>query len=480
METLSFLVDLSWVIGLGALVTSLFQRFKQPLILGYLLTGLLLASPLPYLPHLSNPGNIQLLAQLGLVFIMFFLGLEFNLHKLKEIGGSALLAAVLELSLVAWLGFILARFLGFPVPQSLFFGAIFCISSTTIIVKSLSDGGTLKEDFASLIIGILLVEDVAAVVMLVLLSGLASGGEPSLGQALEAVARVVAFSAGAVGLGLAVVPRFLRWLNRAGGGETLTISAIGISLGLSVLASSLGVSTALGAFLSGAIMAESGVQQKLQEKLSSVRDLFLAVFFVTVGLQFEFVFTREILWLAAAALATVLVGKAVANTLASSLVGYDFRTSARVGLGMAQVGEFSFIIATLGLTARIVPAGFFSAAVMVSTLTAFTTPYLIRGGGPLAEKVERSLPLALQTYLKRYQSWVQALSWPLRRLKMPSVLYPLAGRVALLILLMAGAVAANRWVNRFLASHQILRVVWEGDASIFWWWSGWSCRGWGS
>ncbi len=467
MNSFSFLVDLAWVLGLGALITSLFQRLKQPLVLGYLLTGILLGTSFPYFPNLSHPENIQLLAQLGLVFIMFFLGLEFNLRKLKEIGRSALLAGVLELSLVAWLGFILSRLIGFRVSESIFFAAVFCISSTTIIVKSLADEGKFKEDFATLVIGILLVEDVAAVVILVLLSGLASGGSPSFIVAIEAIAKVVAFSAAALGLGLAFVPRFLRWLNRLGGGETLTISAIGISLGLSVMASSFGFSAALGAFLSGAIMAESGIQQKLQERLSSVRDLFLAIFFVTVGLQFEAPHSKGTLLLTGIALITVVVGKIVSNTLASSLVGYDFRTSTRVGLAMAQVGEFSFVIATLGVAARAIPSEFFSVAILVSTLTAFSTPYLIRKGSSWAEKAEASLPEKIRTLLMHYQSWIQALRWPLSRLKLPPSLYPLASRAFLLIFMMAGAVYANRAANTYLAERHLTSVFWENDAKVF-------------
>jgi CPA2 family monovalent cation:H+ antiporter-2 len=467
METLTFLIDLAWVIGLGALVTAIFQRLKQPLVLGYLLAGLLLNARLPFFPNLQRISNIEVLGQLGIVFIMFFVGLQFHFRKLRQVGFRVLMAGILEVTLVTWLGFITGQLLGFKVSESLFFGALFCTSSTTIIVKSLSDEGKLGREFASVIIGITLVEDVAAVGILVFLSGLSATGTPSLGDALTAASKVVAFSAGAVGLGLAVVPRFLRWVNRFGGGEPLTLVTIGICLTLSASALKLGFSSALGAFLSGTIIAESGIADKLEQRLLSVRDLFLAVFFVTIGLQFHMTPRPETVLLVGAGLLVALVGRMASCLTACLLSGYDLRTALNVGLSMAVIGELSFVIANLGVTARAAPEAFFSMAIAIATVTAFTTPFFIRRGEDWARRFESALPASWQTLLMRYQSWVQALSWPMSRLRLPRHLYPLAGRAALLILLMAGAVYANRAANVYLADHRVHRILWEGDTRFF-------------
>ncbi len=467
MDSVTFLVDLAWVVGLGALVTVVFQRFRQPLVLGYLLAGLLLNARFPFLPDLQHPENIQLLAQLGVIFIMFFIGMQFNLRKFRQVGFRVVLAGFLEVTLIMWLGFILAQLLGYKVSESLFFGALFTTASTTIIVKTLTDEKMLSQEFASVIIGITLMEDLATVVVLVFLSTVAGSGAPDVTQILSAASRVVAFSAGTVGLGLLVVPRLLRWIHRLGSGETLSLAAIGICFLVATTATRLGVSAALGAFLAGALIAESGLVDRLEQRLQSVRDLFLAVFFVTMGLQFDLPARGEIYWLVGAGLFMSFVGRFFAASTATLLSGYDLKTTFRAGLSLTVIGELSFVIANLGVSTGTAPASFFSMALVVSMTMAFVTPFLIRHSGPWAARFEGAVPAVWQTLAMRYQSWIQALSGPFSRKRFPAQLYPLAGRAVLLILLMAGAVYANRAANAYLAEHRIHRVLWEGDAKVF-------------
>lgn len=467
MDSVTFLVDLAWVIGLGTLVTAVFQRLKQPMVLGYLLAGLLLNARFPFLPDLQHPENIQLLAQLGVIFIMFFIGMQFNLRKFRQVGFRVVLAGILEVTLIMWLGFILAQLLGYKVSESLFFGALFCTASTTIIVKTLTDEKMLSQEFASVIIGITLVEDLAAVGILVFLSSLAHSGAPDLIQALTAASRVVGFAAATVGMGLLVVPRFLRWIHRLGSGETFSLAAIGICLLVSTTASHFGVSPALGAFLSGALIAESGLVDRLEQRLQSVRDLFLAVFFVTMGLQFDLPSHAGAYWLIGAGILMSLGGRLFAAATATLLAGYDLKTAFRAGLSLTAIGELSFVIANLGVATRTAPATFFSMALVVSMITAFVSPFFIRNCGAWALRFEKRVPPSWQTLLMRYQSWVQALSWPMSRLKIPPSLYPLVGRAILLIALLAGAVYANRAAHAWLLEHPVRQVFWKGDTKVF-------------
>ncbi len=466
MGTPSFLVDLAWVIGLGALAAVVFQRLKQPLVLGYLLAGLLLNARVPLFPNVHHLENIHLLAELGVIFIMFFIGLHFNFKKLKQLGAGVALAGVLEVSLVTWLGFVVAQWMGYKVSESVFFGALFCTASTTIIAKSLHDEGRMNEDFASVIVGMTLVEDLAAIGILVFLSGIATTGAFGMEHVLAALFKVVAFTAGAAGIGLWVVPRFLKWVDRVGTGETLSLACIGICFGVASLATFFGISTALGSFLAGAIIAESGIAEKIEKNLSSVRDLFLMVFFVTVGLQFQLPTDSTGLWLIPAGLFTALFGRSFAGCFGAILAGYNLRTSLHAGLSLTAIGELSFVIANLGIVAGAIPTSFFSMAVAVSTLLTVVTPYFVRRGDVWADRVESSLPGSWRTLLSRYQSWVSAISWPMRHVKVPSALYPLVGRAAILILLMVGAVYANHAIHATLNERGITQVFLPGDAKF--------------
>lgn len=466
MTSLSFLIDLAWVVALGSLAAAVFQRLKQPLVLGYLFAGLLLNEKFPYLPNLLHFENIHLLAELGVVFIMFFVGLHFNFRKLRQVGAGVFLAGLTEVVLVLYLGYFVAEALGYPVKAAIVFGALFCTASTTIIAKSLQDEGMMKEDFAGVVIGITLVEDLAAIAILVFLSGLADPSASGWGYALAALGKVAAFSLGSVVLGLLAVPRLMRWVDRVGTPETMGLAALGFCLVASASAASLGISTALGAFLAGAVISESGLNEKIEGHLASVRDLFLAVFFVTVGLQFKVPVESGSAWLLLLALLTALVGRSVSTALGALVAGYDFKSSVHAALSLTAIGELSFVIASLGVTAGVAPASFFSATVVVSTALVFLTPYFIRKGGDWAAAWETFLPGKIRIFLSRYQSWVQALRWPVSRFKVPSKMYPLLARGAAVLVLMAGVVALDWYLNRWQAVNGWTTLAYEGDLAL--------------
>jgi CPA2 family monovalent cation:H+ antiporter-2 len=466
MHAFSFLADLAWVVGLGALMAALFQRMNQPLVLGYLVAGLLLNSRFPYLPDISRLENIHLLAELGVVFIMFFIGLHFNFRKLRSLGWGVIFAGTFEVALVTWLGYLVARWMGFTPVQSVVFGSLFCTASTTIIAKSLSDEGRMKEDFAGVIVGMTLVEDLAAIGILVFLSGMANQGAADPGQVLAAVGKVLLFTLLTIGIGWVVLPRFLRWVDRVGSSETLSMSAIGVCFGVSAVAAMSGVSTALGAFLAGALIAESGLTVEIEERLSSVRDLFLTVFFVTVGLQLDFATDRETLIVIAVGLGVAFFGRSMAGLFGALFAGYDLKTALHAGLSLTAIGELSFVIAKLGLESGTTPQSFFSMAVVVSTTLTFVTPYFVRRGDHWAERIEAALPSPWLTFLRRYQSWVSALRWPLSRLEIPAALYPLVARGSILLILMGLVVLGNWALGRYLAEQGVSRWVWEGDLTF--------------
>ena len=453
MQSLAFVSDLAWFLGVGALITAVFLRLRLPVLLGYLLAGLLLGPQGPFASFLTHPANVEILGQLGIIFLLFFLGTEFHLRKLKSLGPAPLLAGVLELTLMLSLGFEAGRLMGLETAPSLFLGAMLCMCSTTILVKSLNDQKLMKEDFASFVVGLTLVEDLATVLILIFVSGWSERSHPGIGPMVSALGKVTAFTALTLALGLGLVPRLLKRLDRQGNLEILALAAIGFGVVLSALAGHLGFSTALGAFLSGMVMADSGVMPKIQERLSTLRDLFVALFFISVGFQADFSALGGHWGWTLAALAVVLVGKVLSVTASALLIGLDARTALRSGLAMAHVGEFSFVVAALGIAQGALPAEMMGVVVAASTATMLTTPFFMRHGGAWADKLESRLPSGAKTFLARYQSWLKALHWPLQDLKLPRNLYPLALRAGMLVLLLASLGPSLPWVRRTLRDH---------------------------
>jgi len=431
-----FLRSLTVVLAVAAVTTVLFQRLRQPVVLGYLIAGLIVGPHVP-IPLVANPDVVQTLSELGVILLMFSLGLEFSVRKLMVVGPTAGLTALLQSSLMVWLGFTIGRLFGWTPLESLFAGAVIAISSTTIIAKAFDEQGitgTLRE----FVVGVLIVEDLIAVLLMAVLTAIASGTGLAAGPLVATVARLVAFLVTLVAVGLMVVPRAIRAIVRLNRRETTLVASIGICFTIALLAQAFGYSIALGAFLAGSLVAESGEEKQVERLVEPVRDVFAAVFFVSVGMLIDPALVARH-WLAVGALtATVVVGKIAGVSLGAFLTGIGMRTSVRAGLSLAQIGEFSFIIAGLGLTLHATGDFLYPVAVAVSALTTLLTPWMIRASEPIAAWVDHKLPKPLQTFAALYGSWLEEL-----RARRPAAAAKLGLRRLLRLLVLDAALIAG-------------------------------------
>jgi monovalent cation:H+ antiporter-2, CPA2 family len=404
---LDMLTELAAIMCVAAITTVVFQKIKQPVVLGYLLAGLIVGSHLPF-PVFANEALTHELSEIGVVLLMFTLGLEFSLRKLARVGATAGVVAIIQCSLMIWLGYMTARLFGWTGLEGLFTGSLIAISSTTIIVKAFAEQGV-KGKIAEFVFGILIVEDLIAILLLAVLTPIASGASVSAGALAWTVAKLAAFLASMLVGGLYLVPRLVRVIIRIGRTETTVVASIGICFAGALIARKFGYSVALGAFLAGALVAESGEGKTIEHAMESVRDLFAAVFFVSVGMLIDPALVAQH-WPAIAVLTlVVVVGKIFGVTLGSFLAGRSVRTSVQAGMSLAQIGEFSFIIAGFGLALGAVRDFLYPIAVAVSALTTLITPWLIRVSGPVASFVDRNLPHPFQTFVSLYGSWLEGL-----------------------------------------------------------------------
>jgi CPA2 family monovalent cation:H+ antiporter-2 len=398
------------VMIVAGLVTVLFHRFKQPVVLGYILAGVIIGPHTPPFPLIHDEETIKTLAELGVIFLMFSLGLEFSLRKLKQVGATAFTAALLEILLMLWLGYEIGLLFGWKVMDSIFLGAILSISSTTIIIKALGELGKAKERFAELIFGILIVEDILAIVLIAVLSGLATTGTLRTGDVAMTLGKLVVFLVVLLVVGLLTVPRLLEYLSRFKSNEMMLVAVLGLCFGVCLLAAKMGYSVALGAFIIGAVIAESREIGRVERLTEPIRDMFSAVFFVAIGLLIDpQVLTQYWLPITVITIA-VVVGKVLACSFGTFVAGNDLRSSLRVGMGLAQIGEFSFIIASLGLTLRVTSHFLYPIAVMVSVLTTLLTPYLIKSADGMVNWFDRKAPRPVLQYLDTYTQWLSRLT----------------------------------------------------------------------
>jgi CPA2 family monovalent cation:H+ antiporter-2 len=402
-----FLKALTIVLGVAGVTTVLFQRLHQPVVLGYILAGLLVGPHVP-VPLVADRAILQTLSELGVILLMFSLGLEFSISKLVRVGPTAGVTALFQSSVMLWLGFLAGRALGWTVLESAFTGALIAISSTTIIAKAFEESGV-KGPLRELVVGILIAEDLIAILLLALLTAVASGGGLSLGGIAATAGRLAAFLAVLVTVGLLVVPRLMRYVNRLLRRETTLVASLGVCFGIALLASSFGYSVALGAFIAGSLVAEGGEERLVEEIVEPVRDMFAAVFFVSVGAIIDPALIARHAGAVALLTALVVLGKILGVSLGAFLTGNGVRTSVRAGMSLAQIGEFSFIIAGVGVATRATGEFLYPVAVAVSAITTLTTPWLIRGSGAAASWVDRRLPGPLQTFASLYGTWLERL-----------------------------------------------------------------------
>ena len=400
-----FLQDLALVLCVAAVTSVLFRRLHQPVVLGYLLAGLIVGPHVP-IPLFADLGRIHTLSELGVILVMFSVGLGFSIRKFLGVVPTAGLTGLIQTSLMIWLGYLVGQALGWTGRESLFCGAIVAISSTMIVAKVFAEQ-RIRGKLADLVFGVLVVEDLAAVLLLALLTTVSTGGGLSGSTLAASAGRLGGFLLALVAVGFLLVPRAIRLVARLKSPETLLVASIGLCFALALLAQKLGYPVALGAFLAGSLVAESGEGDQVEHLVRSVRDVFAAIFFVSVGMIVDpAVIVHH--WPAVLILtALVLVGQTLSVSLGAFLSGNGVRTSVQAGMSLAQIGEFSFLIAGVGVTLGAVGEFLYPVAVAVSVLTTFSTPWMIRASEPVALFVDRRLPKRLQTFAALYGSWVE-------------------------------------------------------------------------
>lgn len=402
--------DLALILIAAAVTTLIFKRLRQPLVLGYIVAGLLVGQHVSLVPTVSDEKNIHIWSEIGVIFLLFSLGLEFSFKKLIKVGGAASISAIVEVVFMLALGYLLGQIMGWSPMDSIFLGGIISISSTTIIIRAFEELGVKGLKFAGLVFGILVVEDLVAIVLLVLLSTLAVSRQFEGGAMLISVVKLVFFLIAWFVTGIFFIPTLLRMTKKFMNEETLLITSVGLCLLMVVLATQVGFSPALGAFIMGSILAETTQAEKIEHLIKPVKELFGAVFFISVGMLINPAMLVKYAVPVLIITVVTLVGKTLSTGIGALLSGQPLKTSVQAGMSLAQIGEFSFIIAQLGLTLNVTSEFLYPVAVAVSAVTTFTTPYMIKLSGPVYEKLAHIMPHRWKTAINRYSAAAQTIS----------------------------------------------------------------------
>lgn len=384
--------DLALILMVAGLVTLLFKKLRQPLVLGYIVAGFLVSPHMPYLMSVVDKADIQTWADIGVMFLLFSLGLDFSFKKILKMGMAPVIAALTIIFCMMALGTGVGTMFGWSRMNCLFLAGMLAMSSTTIIYKALDDLGLRQQRFAGLVMSVLILEDVLAIVMMVMLSTIARGANPDGSMMIESVGKIVFFLVLWFVVGIFLIPPFLRKTRRLMNDETLVVVALGLCCAMSVLSTTVGFSSAFGAFVMGSILAETIEADKITTVVEPVKNLFGAIFFVSVGMLVDPAILVSYAVPILVLVLTILVGQAIFGTMGFMLSGQPLKTAMRCGFSMAQIGEFAFIIASLGLSLRVISYFLYPVVVAVSVITTFLTPYMMKAAIPCYEFMERRLP----------------------------------------------------------------------------------------
>jgi len=398
----ALIVDLALILGAAAVVTLLFKKLKQPVVLGYIIAGFLVGPNFKMFPTIVDIEGIRTWAEIGVIFLLFGLGLEFSFKKLIKVGGVAIVTALTEIMLTMLVGYSLGRILGWNSINSLFLGGILAIASTTIIIRAFDELGVKNQKFAGIVTGVLVIEDLAAVLLMVLLSTVAVSKTFSGTEMVISVLKLAFFLVLWFISGIFFLPTLLKKIRSLMNEETLLIVSLALCFLMVVLATYFGFSPALGAFIMGSILAETTKAEKIEHLTKSVKNLFGAIFFVSVGMLIDPVMLMQHIIPIVAATLVLLFGKPLFVTIGAVAAGQPLKIAVQSGMSLSQIGEFSFIIATLGLTLNVTSSFLYPVAVAVSVLTTFTTPYMIRFSDPVYKRIEKTLPQKWNKALSRY------------------------------------------------------------------------------
>ena len=403
-EIAPLISDLAIILIAAACSTLVFKWLRQPVILGYIVAGILAGPSITFIPTISDPSSIRVWADIGVIFLLFAMGLEFSFRKLLGVGGTAITAAITIVAGMMFVGYGAGTLMGFSHMSCIFLGGMLSMSSTAIVFKAFDDMGLRGQRFTGVVLGILVVEDLVGVVLLVLLSTLAVSqqfeGAEMLGSILKLGMFLIFWSI----LGIYLIPTLLKRLQRLLNDEMLLIVTLGLCLGMVMIAVKAGFSSALGAFVMGSLLAETVAAERIVKLVEPVKNLFGAIFFVSVGMMIEPTMLAKYFGPIILLTLVVLIGQATFGTLGVLISGQPLRLAVRSGFSLTQVGEFAFIIATLGTTLHVTGDYLYPVIVAVSVITTFLTPYMIRAADPFCNLLERHLPARWQQALAHYAS----------------------------------------------------------------------------
>ena len=402
--------DLSLILGAAAITTLLFRKLKQPLVLGYIIAGLLVGPQVDIIPTVIDKESIETWAEIGVIFLLFSLGLEFSFKKLVKVGGTASVTAFTEIVVIVVAGYFTGRLMGWNRIDCIFLGGMLASSSTTIIIRAFDELKVKTQQFAKTVFGVLIVEDIVVILILVLLPTIAISQHFQGKELFFTVLKLLFFLFIWFLAGIFLVPTLLKKARKLINDETLLIIAIGLCFGMVVFATKVGFSAELGAFIMGSIFAETTKAEKIEHVLTPIKDLFGAIFFVSIGMMINL----EAMWQYIGPILIItlltLVGKFLSTTLGALLSGQPLKPAVKVGMSMAQIGEFAFIIATLGLSLGVTSDFLFPVAVGVAVITTFTTPYMIKYSDKMYLVLERILPGRVLTVINNYSSYSQSVN----------------------------------------------------------------------
>ena len=399
--------DLALILIVAAITTILFRKIKQPLVLGYIIAGFLVGPHLSITPTVVDTTNIETLAEIGVIFLLFSLGLEFSFKKLVRVGAAASITGLIGIVFITISGYLVGQWMGWSLMDSLFLGGMLASSSTTIIIKAFDELGVKTKQYAQVVFGVLVVEDIVVILLMVLLSTLAITNQFEGTEMLFTVGKLLFFLLLWFIAGIFLLPTFLRKAKSLLDDETLLILAIGLCLGMVIVARQSGFSAELGAFIMGSILAETTKAEKIEHLVKPVKNLFGAVFFVSVGMLIDPVAIMENRWAILWVTLLILFGRFFSSTMGALLSGQPLKQSIQVGMSLAQIGEFAFIVASLGLALGVTSNFLFPVAVGASVITTFTTPYRIQYSEKLYELIVRILPEKWINNLSSYASSTQ-------------------------------------------------------------------------
>lgn len=453
MHLPDLIADLGLILAAAGITTLIFKRIKQPLVLGYILAGLLVGPHLDFFPSVTDTKSINIWGEIGVIFLLFSLGLEFSFKKLVKVGGSASITAIVEVVFMLLIGFSAGKLMGWKTMDSIFLGGILSVSSTTIIIRAFEELGVKHKKFAGLVFGVLIVEDLVAILLLVLLSTLAVSQQFAGTEMLISIAKLAFFLVLWFLGGIFLIPSFLKATRKLMNDETMLVVSLALCLIMVLLAVKVGFSPALGAFIMGSILAETTQAERIEHLTKSVKDLFAAVFFVSVGMLIDPKILIDYgLPIVIVTLATIL-GKFLSSSLGALLSGQPLKTSVQAGMSLAQIGEFSFIIATLGLTLKVTSDFLYPIAVAASAITTFTTPYLIKHSESFYNFLNRILPKKWLDGISRYSSSTAGMTtlsdWKilLRGYAFNTVIHS--------VIIVAVIFLASRYIHPFIANNVV-------------------------